>query len=68
MQAGLINGYIGVVEKIVSEMKKELGEPCKVIVTGGLGEIIAKQTKIVDHIDRRLTLDGLRIIYEMNKG
>ena len=67
MQAGLINGYIGVVEKIVSEMKKELGEPCKVIVTGGLGEIIAKQTKIVDYIDRRLTLDGLRYIYQMNK-
>ena len=67
MQSGLINGYIGVVEKIVAEMKKELKEPCKVVVTGGLGEIIAKKTACVDFIDRRLTLDGLRIIYEMNK-
>jgi len=67
MQSGLINGYIGVVEKIVSEMKKELLEPVKVVVTGGLGEIIAKKTQVVDFIDRRLTLDGLKIIYQMNK-
>ncbi len=67
MQSGLINGYIGAVEKIVGEMKKELGEPIKVVVTGGLGEIIAKKTKVVDFIDRRLTLDGLNIIYQMNK-
>lgn len=67
MQAGMINGYIGVVEKIVSEMKKELNEECVVIVTGGLGEIIARHTSVVDVVDRRLTLDGLRLIYEMNK-
>lgn len=67
MQSGLINGYIGAVEKIVSEMKKELNEPVKVVVTGGLGEIIAKKTDMVDFIDRRLTLDGLKIIYQMNK-
>ena len=67
MHSGLINGYIGVVEKIVSEMKKELLEPVKVVVTGGLGEIIAKKTQVVDFIDRRLTLDGLKIIYQMNK-
>ena len=57
----------GAVEKIVLEMKKELGEPVKVVVTGGLGEIIAKKTQVVDFIDRRLTLDGLKIIYHMNK-
>ena len=67
MQSGLINGYIGAVEKIVSEMKRELNEPVKVVVTGGLGEIIAKKTDMVDFIDRRLTLDGLKIIYQMNK-
>ena len=48
-------------------MKRELNEPVKVVVTGGLGEIIAKKTDMVDFIDRRLTLDGLKIIYQMNK-
>ncbi|HBJ98279.1 MAG TPA: type III pantothenate kinase [Clostridiales bacterium] len=66
MQAGMINGYIGVVEKIVKEMKKELNEECIVVATGGLGEIIARHTSSIDVVDRRLTLDGLRLIYEMN--
>lgn len=68
MQAGLINGYIGVTEKIITEMKKELGEPCTVIATGGLSQIIAENTSCIDVVDRRLTLDGLKLIYEMNCG
>ena len=47
-------------------MKKELKEECIVVATGGLGEIIARHTTSIDVVDRRLTLDGLRLIYEMN--
>ena len=38
-----------------------------VVATGGLGEIIAKEVKLINKIDRTLTLDGLRLIYELNK-
>jgi type III pantothenate kinase len=39
----------------------------KVIGTGGLAELIAKETKVIQIIAPWLTLDGLRIIYEMNQ-
>ncbi|NLL29975.1 MAG: type III pantothenate kinase [Clostridiales bacterium] len=71
MQAGIIYGYIGQVEYIVKKMKKEMmnlgcNEPM-VIVTGGLGKLIARETRIIDKVEPNLTLEGLRIIYEKNK-
>ena len=68
MQAGIIYGYVGLVEKIIDMMKKELNqENVKVIATGGLSTLIASETKSIDHVDRFLTLDGLRILHEKNK-
>ena len=68
MQAGIIYGYVGLVEKIIDMMKKELNiEDVKVIATGGLSSLIASETDSIDYVDRFLTLDGLRIIYEKNK-
>ena len=68
MQAGIIYGYVGSVEKIIDMMKKELNlEDVKVIATGGLSTLIASETKSIDYVDRFLTLDGLRILYEKNK-
>ena len=67
MQAGIIFGFAGLVENIIKKIKAELGvEDIKVVATGGLGEIIAKEVKAINKVDRRLTLDGLRIIYELN--
>ncbi|MDV4150266.1 type III pantothenate kinase [Clostridium sp. AL.422] len=71
MQAGIIYGYIGQVEYIVTKMKnemKDLGsdEPF-VVATGGLANLIAKETNVIDKVDSSLTLEGLRIIYEKNK-
>ena len=44
------------------------GKPeAKVIATGGLSTLIASETKSIDHVDRFLTLDGLRILHEKNK-
>lgn len=49
-------------------MKKELNqENVKVIATGGLANLIATETESIDNIDRFLTLDGLRFIYDKNK-
>ncbi len=69
MQAGIIFGFAGLVENILKQIKKELGEDgVKVVATGGLGEIISKELKAIDVVDRRLTLDGLKIIYDLNKA
>lgn len=70
MQAGIIYGYIGQVNQIVSMMKKELKnlgekEPL-VVATGGLAKFISKETKSIDKVDPFLTLEGLRIIFEKN--
>ena len=68
MQAGIIFGFSGLVDNIVGKIKKELGdENVKVIATGGLGEIIAKETKSISVVDRTLTLFGLKLIYDLNK-
>lgn len=68
MQAGLLYGFAGLVEKIVYKMKQELKrEDAVVVATGGLSETIASETPCIDVIDRTLTLEGLRLLYEMNK-
>ena len=69
MQAGIIFGFAGLVENIVKKIKKELKvDNISVTATGGMGEIIAKEVSCITRIDRMLTLEGLRLIYEMNKG
>ena len=71
MQAGIIYGYIGQVEYIVKKMKKEMmdlgeAEPY-VIATGGLAKLISDGTDVIDNIEPRLTLEGLKILYDKNK-
>ena len=67
MQAGIIYGFTGMVEKIVTEIKREIG-PAKVVATGGLSEIIMKHTSVIDKFDKTLTLRGLDMIYNMNQS
>lgn len=67
MQSGLIYGYVGLVEGMVARFKKELGPEMKVIATGGLTDIIARETEVIDIVAPWLTLDGLRIIWDMNQ-
>lgn len=67
MQAGIIFGFAGLVEKIVEKIKSELGVDCiKVVATGGMGEVIAKEVSVITTFDRKLTLEGLKIIYDLN--
>lgn len=69
MQGGLVFGAIGQTEYIVKKMKEESGyKDAYVIATGGLGKIIANETKCIDLYDPQLTLKGLRLIYERMKG
>jgi len=66
MQSGLLFGYISLVEGMVARIRTELGPETKAIGTGGLVEIIARETKIFEIIAPWLTLEGLRIIWETN--
>jgi type III pantothenate kinase len=68
MQAGLVYGYIGQTEYIIQKLKEESGyTDAKVIATGGLGNIIVKETDAIDFYDPDLTLKGLQLIYEKNR-
>lgn len=71
MQSGLVYGHIGLVEYIVQRMKKELSpdgeEQVKVIATGGMAGLIVECSNCIDYVERELTLEGLRIIYNKNK-
>lgn len=68
MQAGVVYGYIGQVEYIIKQMKKEIGiDNIKVVATGGLGRIIYEETDVIDTYDPKLTFEGLRIIYDRFK-
>ena len=67
MQSGVIFGYVGLIESLVHRIRQELGGKARVIATGGLADVIAKETKIVDAVNPDLTLVGLRLIHEMNR-
>ena len=68
MQAGIIYGYVGMVDYLIAKMEEELGVKSKhVIATGGLSSVISSESKAITVIEKMLTLEGLRIIYEKNK-
>jgi type III pantothenate kinase len=66
MQSGLLFGYVSLVEGMVARFRNELGPETQVIATGGLAEIVARETTVIQIIAPWLTLDGLRIIYDLN--
>lgn len=71
MQSGLVYGYVAMVEGMVARIKSKLkarSSKVKVIATGGLAKLICKYTRVVDKIDEKLTLKGLRMIGEKSCG
>ncbi|MCB2294871.1 type III pantothenate kinase [Clostridium algoriphilum] len=71
MQAGIIYGYIGQVDYIVTKMKSEMismgEEEPFVVATGGLSKLITEDSFAIDEFHPNLTLEGLRLIYEKNR-
>ncbi len=65
MQSGIVYGYAGMVDAIVRKIKEELSQPnVRVVATGGLSKLIASVSTEITDINRDLTLEGLRLIYE----
>jgi type III pantothenate kinase len=70
MQSGVVWGYISLVEGMVERIKRDMGDmgaAAKVIATGGLARVVADHTHCVHIVDPNLTLEGLRLIYELNR-
>ena len=68
MQSGLLFGYVSMVEGMVMRFREELGPEMKVIATGGLAEVVARETPVIQTVALWLTLDGLRMIWELNSS
>ncbi|MBI5515422.1 MAG: type III pantothenate kinase [Deltaproteobacteria bacterium] len=68
MQAGIVLGYVGLVDGLVTRLRKELGFPCRVYATGGLARLVQPESETIEVVDDNLTLDGLRLLWERNNG
>ncbi|MDP6783414.1 MAG: type III pantothenate kinase, partial [Dehalococcoidia bacterium] len=68
IQSGIFFGYIGMVEGIVARMTQEMGGTVRTVATGGYADIMAQETPVIQAVNPNLTLIGLRLIYDMNRG
>lgn len=68
IQSGLVYGYLGLVEGILTRMIREMGCKPQVVATGGLSGLFGQESDMIDITNQDLTLTGLRLIYEMNVG
>ena len=67
LHSGIVYGFVGQTEAIVARMRGELGHAAKVIATGGLADVVAKQTLIIDAVDPDASLEGLRLYHEATR-
>lgn len=66
MQAGIIFGFVGQIETLIKKIKEELSPDSRVVGTGGLVELLAAETELIDVVEPFLTLEGLYYIGELN--
>jgi type III pantothenate kinase len=68
IQAGLVFGYAGMIDALVNRIRAEVSYAPKVVATGGLGALVAKEAATIEEYDELLTLRGLKILYERNRA
>ncbi len=66
LQSGLVYGFAGQVDGIVGRIREELGAEATAIATGGLADLVAPHSRTIERVDPFLTLDGLRMVWELN--
>jgi len=66
LQSGLVYGFAGQVDGIVGRIREELGAEARVVATGGLADLVAPHSRAIERVDAFLTLDGLRLVWELN--
>ncbi|HEY2476873.1 MAG TPA: type III pantothenate kinase [Candidatus Cybelea sp.] len=66
LQSGVVYGFAGQVEAIVERIRAEMGVRAKVVATGGLADVVAKQTPVIDAVDPHLSLLGLSLFASGN--
>jgi type III pantothenate kinase len=67
VQSGIVFGYVGLVDGLVDRIRAEIGDPCRVLATGGLASLVAPESRTIEAVVPDLTLEGLRILYERNR-
>ncbi|HIE64327.1 MAG: type III pantothenate kinase [Nitrospira sp.] len=67
MQSGIVFGHIGLVNEILIRIHDEIGKKMRVVATGGLAGLIASECPLISELRPTLTLEGLMIIYRMNR-
>jgi type III pantothenate kinase len=67
LQSGLVYGFAGQVDGIVGRIREELGVDARVVATGGLADLVSPHSRTIERVDPFLTLDGLRLVWELNR-
>jgi type III pantothenate kinase len=61
-------GYVGLIEGLLARIERAYGERLTVIATGGLAALFEAETSAIHHVDRDLTLRGLKMVHDLNRG
>lgn len=66
LQSGLVYGFAGQVDGIVGRIREELGTEARAVATGGLADLVSPHSRTIERVDPFLTLEGLRIVWDLN--
>ncbi len=67
IQAGVVYGYVSLVDGLVARVREEIGPGARVIATGGFATMLAPESSTIEAVDEFLTLEGLRLIHHRNQ-